>query len=137
MSSTDTNLPFAVICDFLDDLESLLHRYQAPKTKLTLHAFKTERTNKIETWNLRYNPRIMSDEATLLAVLSCLFPLLRRERKYFLQVHTISAVIARALGMGKPGIAELRNWKVKFKDKDFGLAVEHVVSLRVLSRNID
>jgi hypothetical protein len=137
MSSTDPNLPFAVICDFLNDLENLLQRYQAPKTKLTLPAFKTERTNKIESWSLRYNPRILSDEATLLAVLSCLFPKLRRERVYFLAEHTISAAIARALGMGKAGTADLRNWKVKQKYDDFGLVVENAVSLRVCPQKFD
>ena len=130
-ASSDESPPFSAICNLLDDLEMLLQRYKAPNTKLTKKTFRERQNKTISQWIMYFNPGILSNSSATLAVLSLLFPKLRRERVVFLQEHTLSAALAHVMGMGKDGTQRLRNWKSKYED--YGTAVEKEVALRVVS----
>ena len=65
----------------------------------------------------------------MLAVLSLLFPDLRKERVYTMKEHTLSRVLAKAMGMGPQWLLRLSNWRLEYKD--FGSAVESIIKQRV------
>jgi hypothetical protein len=65
----------------------------------------------------------------VLAVLSLLFPELRRDRVYYVKEPKLAEILARVLGMGNRGLEGLRNWRLKHRD--FGTAFENAMKLRV------
>lgn len=129
MASTDEKLPFSAICSLLNDLESLLERYKAPKTTLSRSEFRARQTKTIKRWHEYYKSRIVCDSTSVLAVLSLLFPELRRDRVYYVKEPKLAEILARVLGMGNRGLEGLRNWRLKHRD--FGTAFEKAMKLRV------
>src|ERR1700721_4633708 len=122
VTSSDKPLSFEAICSLLDALEDVLNRYQAPKHPITRPVFKSRQRKQAVDWAKFYQSSIVKDSQSTLSVLGLLFPDLRRERVYVLKEHTLSAVLARAVGMGREGLERLRNWRLE--NKDFGYAVE-------------
>jgi hypothetical protein len=128
-SAASGALLFKDICCFLDVLEGLLNEYQAPKTRLKKPAFKARQRKEAHAWAGFYRDAIHRDSDSILAVLSLLFPDLRKERVYTMQAFTLSRVLAKALGMGPQWLKKLRNWRLEYKD--FGNAVEGIMEQRV------
>jgi hypothetical protein len=83
----------------------------------------------IKRWHEYYKSRIICDSASVLAVLSLLFPELRRDRVYYVKELKLAEVLAHVLGMGNNGLKGLRNWRLNHRD--FGIAIEKAMKFRV------
>jgi hypothetical protein len=130
MPNAEKNLLFEAICSLLDELESLLNLYRAPKSKLKKRNFKARQRDIVERWATEYNASILKDNQSVLAVLSLLFPDLRSERVFTMKEHVLSKVVSTALGMSEEASEKLRkNWRLQ--EKDFGTAVEKIMKGRV------
>jgi len=128
-SACDTLL-FKDLCRFLDVLENLLNEYQAPNTRLKKPTFNARRRKEAQGWAAFYKDAIHRDSESMLAVLSLLFPDLRKERVYTMKEYTLSRVLAKAMGMGPQWLLRLNNWRLEYKD--FGSAVESILKKRVV-----
>ena len=122
-------LLFKDLCRFLDVLENLLNEYQAPNTRVKKPTFNARRRKEAHGWATFYKDAIHRDSESMLAVLSLLFPDLRKERVYTMKEHTLSRVLAKAMGMGPQWLLRLSNWRLEYKD--FGSAVESIIKQRV------
>ena len=127
-SACDTLL-FKDLCCFLDVLENLLNEYQAPNTRVKKPMFNARRRKEAKGWATFYKDAIHRDSGSMLAVLSLLFPDLRKERVYTMKENTLSRVLAKAMGMGPQWLLRLSNWRLEYKD--FGSAVESILKQRV------
>ena len=130
MVNAEKILSFEAICILLDKLEGLLNLYRAPKSKLKKRDFKARQREIVKRWATDYNSSILTDNHSVLAVLSLLFPDLRSERVFVMKEHVLSKVVTTALGMGQEASERLRkNWRLQ--EKDFGTAVEKIMKGRV------
>jgi hypothetical protein len=130
MVKAEKVLSFKAICSLLDELEGLLNRYRALKSKLKKRDFKARQREIVERWATDYKSSILIDNHSVLAVLSLLFPDLRNQRVFTMKEHVLSKVVTTALGMGGEASERLRkNWRLQ--EKDFGTAVEKIMKGRV------
>ncbi|GAB0132617.1 hypothetical protein EsDP_00001047 [Epichloe bromicola] len=118
-------IPFALVCDLLDDCEQL-YKAKKPNTKAITQWFTQNRTC------------IDSYDTDLAALLSTLLPEKRTDRVYCIKTPTLEKLIGKALMLGASRLVELGLCKRPDQRVDLAECVERILTATVglLSQSI-
>lgn len=111
-------VPFALVCDLLDDCEQL-YKAKKPNTKVITQWFTQNRTC------------IDSYDTDLAALLSTLLPEKRTDRVYCIKTPTLEKVIGKALMLGASRLVELGLYKRPDQRVDLAECVERILTATV------
>ncbi|KAL2842414.1 hypothetical protein BJY01DRAFT_264517 [Aspergillus pseudoustus] len=112
---------FSFLCDLLSALEV------ARILKASTHARnRSPDVRVIEEWFIRHGKRIRGPDTDQLALLSCMFPVKRTDRVYWLQDTSLARIIGRCLLLGSSRREQLEKWRVS-GGADLGQCVEDVM----------
>ncbi|KAJ0416400.1 hypothetical protein BJY00DRAFT_291714 [Aspergillus carlsbadensis] len=112
---------FSFLCDLLSALEDVRI------LKATTQARNRNPDVRVVTeWFVRHGKRLRDRDTDQLALLSCMFPVKRTDRVYWLQDTNLARLIGRCLLLGSSRREELEKWRVS-GGGDLGQCVENVM----------
>ncbi|KAL2788855.1 hypothetical protein BJX66DRAFT_352480 [Aspergillus keveii] len=112
---------FSFLCDLLSALEDVRI------LKATTQARNRNPDVRVITeWFVRHGKRLRDPNTDQLALLSCMFPVKRTDRVYWLQDTNLARLIGRCLLLGSSRREELEKWRVS-GGGDLGQCVENVM----------
>jgi DNA ligase-4 len=112
---------FSFLCDLLSALEDVR------VLKATTQARNRDPDVRVVTeWFVRHGKRLRDPDNDQLALLSCMFPVKRTDRVYWLQDTNLARLIGRCLLLGSSRRQELEKWRVS-GGGDLGQCVENVM----------
>ncbi|KAL3450472.1 hypothetical protein BJX65DRAFT_270870 [Aspergillus insuetus] len=112
---------FSFLCDLLSALEDVRI------LKATTQARNRNPDVRVITeWFVRHGKRLRDPDTDQLALLSCMFPVKRTDRVYWLQDTNLARLIGRCLLLGSSRREELEKWRVS-GGGDLGQCVENVM----------
>ncbi|KAL3463624.1 hypothetical protein BJX64DRAFT_256612, partial [Aspergillus heterothallicus] len=112
---------FSFLCDLLSALEDVRILKATTQARNRNPDFSV-----IEEWFVRYGKRIRGPDTNQLALLSCMFPVKRTDRVYWLQDTSLARIIGRCLLLSSSRREQLEKWRAS-GGADLGQCVEDVM----------